>query len=104
METRSRQVRLTDAARKLEVSLDHFGKSGQGLVVLNFFVLDGTVLEKSPRDKPFYLAFEKLRFSTDPGYFAQVQIVVEIRGEPDEAEDTAIELLEEAAHYIFLHF
>ena len=99
-----RTIRLTDVARKFGVSLDHFTKSGKHLVVLNFFVVDGEVLEESPRNKPFWLALDKLRFSSDPGYFAQIQVVVMSEGDMRDAEDTAAELLEVAGRYIFLHF
>jgi hypothetical protein len=99
-----RTIRLNDIARKFDASLDHFRKSGNHLVVLNFFVVDGEVLEESPRNKPFWLALDKLRFSSDPGYFAQVQVVVMNQGEVRDAEDTAAELLEVAGRYIFLHF
>ncbi len=102
--TGRRSIRLVDIAKKFSVSLDHFRKSGNRLVVLNFFVVDGEVLEESPRNKPFWLALDKLRFSSDPGYFAQVQVVVMNRGDADDAEATAAELLAEAGRYIFLHF
>lgn len=102
--TGRRSIRLVDIARKFNVSLDHFRKSGKQLVVLNFFIVDGEVLEESPRNKPFWLALDKLEFSTDPGYFAQVQVVVMSNGDVSDTEETAAELLTEAGRYIFLHF
>ena len=102
--TGRRSIRLNDIAKKFNVSLDHFRKSGSRLVVLNFFVVDGEVLEDSPRNKPFWLALDKLRFSSDPGYFAQIQVVVMSRGDVEETEQTAADLLEESGRYIFHHF
>jgi EpsI family protein len=102
--TDRRTIRLNDVARKFDVSLDHFRKSGNRLVVLSFFVVDGEVLEESPRNTPIWLALDKLQFSSDPGYFAQVQVVVMNEGDEEETEQTAADLLEEAGRYIFLHF
>lgn len=99
-----RRVKLLDAARQFEVSLDRFRKSGSELLVLNFFVIDGEILEKTPRNKPFYLALEKLKLSEDPGYFVQVQVIAPFRGGGDDPTATAIAFLEEAGRHIFVHF
>ena len=102
--SRRQRVKLLDAARQFEVSLDRFRKSGSELLVLNFFVVDGEILEKTPRNKPFYLALEKLKLSSDPGYFAQVQVIAQSRGDGEDPAATAVEFLEEAGRYIFFHF
>jgi EpsI family protein len=99
-----REIRLVDVAKKFDVSMDTFKKGGSQLVVLNFFIVDGEVLEESPRNKPFWLALDKLRFSTDPGYFVQVQVVVQSQGDLEITEATAADFLAGAGRYIFLHF
>ena len=100
-----RSIRLNDIAKKFDVSIDHFHKSGNSLVVLSFFVIDGEVLEESPRNKPIWLALDRLKLSPgDPGYFAQIQVVVMHEGKVEETEQTAADLLAAAGRYIFLHF
>jgi hypothetical protein len=99
-----RQVILKETAREFEVSLDHFRLRSNRLVVLNFFVVNGEILERAPRNKPFWMALDKLKVSTGPGYFAQVQVVVESGEDAASAGRAALGFLSEADHYIFRHF
>ena len=102
----SEQKRITPlkTAEPFDVSLDTFRRGARQLTVLNFFVIDGKILEKSPRNKPFHLALEKFVPSSGPGYFAQAQILCSPVRPGEDAGRTAVEFLEEAGHLIFLHF
>jgi EpsI family protein len=99
-----RKVVPLESARPLDVSLDSFRAAGAEVVILSFFIINGEIVERPPRNKPLWLGWDKLRLSRDPGYFAQVQIVSRRGPDDRNAAGTAQEFLEEAGHYIFLHF
>lgn len=92
------------SAKPFEVSLDSFGAGGSELVILSFFIINGEIVERPPRNKPLWLGWDKLRLSRDPGYFAQVQVVTRTGADEHRAASTAVDFLEEVGHYIFLHF
>lgn len=99
-----RTVTLTDAARQFDVSLDTFRKPGEEITVLNFFIVDGEVLEKPPRNKPFWIGLDKLRLSGDPGYFVQAQVVTANRRDGRDGKKLAIDFLSRVGGYLFRHF
>ena len=99
-----RPVTLTDVARQFTVSLDTFRKPGEEVVVLNFFVIDGEILEKPPRNKPFWIALDKFTPSSDPGYFLQAQVVTVGGDGGNSAADQAVDFLEDVGRFVFRHF
>lgn len=99
-----RTITLTDAARQFDVSLDTFRKPGEEIVVLNFFIVNGEVLEKPPRNKPFWIGLEKLSLSNDPGYFVQAQVVTVNRSDGADGKKLAMDFLARAGRPLFLHF
>jgi EpsI family protein len=104
VESERRRVTLRDAAMDFDVSIDRFRNTTGDVLILNFFILDGDVMEQSPRNEPFRLALEKFKPSTDPGYFVQVQVVPLATAKGEKARETAVSFVEEAMSYIFRHF
>ncbi len=102
--TEHRAVTLEDAALQFPVSLHTFRKGAREIVVLCFYVVDGDVLGESPRNDPFRLGLEKLKFGSGPGYYVQAQVVTRVDGAPGEAERRVVRFLKEGGRFIFLHF
>jgi EpsI family protein len=103
-DSQTRTVTLVDAGLQFEVSLDRFRLSGRERVILNFSIVNGRVIDKPIRNEPLEIAAEKFRISTEPGYFVQAQVVPLRWPEGENAGRVALEFLEEAGRYVFLHF
>jgi len=103
-ESQTRKVTLVDAGLEFDVSLDRFRLAGRKRVILNFSVVNGRVIDKPIRNEPLEIAAEKFRLSTDPGYFVQVQVVPLRWPDGENAGRVAVEFLEEAGRFVFLHF
>jgi len=71
---------LHEAAKEIPVCRYVFSKDGVKLSVLTFFKVDDTLLDQSPRNKPFWLLLDRAtpQFDDSPGMFVQVQILTRV--------------------------